>query len=154
MTRKQKRLSIILSSMILGGFAILLIVIAAKDNLLYFHSPSDIIAQSPEANKRIRMGGMVVENSIRKTETTVNYFAVTDYAETIEVEFNGILPDLFRECQGVVAEGVVNENNIFIADTVLAKHDESYMPPEVAESLKQEQGGREIGCKSYNEAQG
>ena len=125
-----------------------LILYAARDNLLYFHAPSDIITNGLDPAQRVRMGGMVVESSIEKTNTTLTRFKVTDFAETIQVEYDGILPDLFRECQGVVTEGVFSKDGIFIADTVLAKHDENYMPPEVADSLKANQDGREIGCQT------
>lgn len=145
MTKKQKRLAVIGGLLTVGGIAIFMILFAAQDNLLYFRSPTDIIAGEVDTKTRIRLGGMVEENSIIKTNTTITHFKVTDYAETIEVVYDGILPDLFRECQGVVTEGTLGQDGVFVADIVLAKHDEAYMPPEVAESLKNETGS-EIGC--------
>ncbi|MGB1024948.1 MAG: cytochrome c maturation protein CcmE, partial [Rhodospirillaceae bacterium] len=103
-------------------------------NLTFFLSPTEIAEKTVEEGRRIRLGGLVVEGSVQRTGDTVN-FAVTDHAHTVQIAYTGILPDLFREGQGIVAEGKLVGNQ-FQAATVLAKHDEQYMPAEVAEALK------------------
>ena len=108
---------------------------AFEDNIVFFHSPTDIIEKKIGEDRRFRLGGLVEEGSVRKAGGAVTIFRVTDLKETIAVSYKGLLPDLFREGQGVVAEGRL-KGGIFIADEVLAKHDETYMPPEVAEALK------------------
>lgn len=134
MTRKQHRLSLILASLILLGAAIGLISYALKDSFAYFTTPSDIISGKITA-KRLRLGGLVEAGSLKKTGLTAE-FKVTDGKSTLPVIYKGVLPDLFREGQGVVAEGVVIDG-LFRADTVLAKHDEKYIPKEVSNALKQ-----------------
>ncbi len=129
--------------MIVGGLALLalaagLMLTALRDNMVFFRSPSDI-AQSGLPQGRVRIGGMVMTGSVDRDDLRVA-FAVTDFVHTIEVTYTGMLPDLFREAQGVVAEGQFNADGVFEADTILAKHDETYMPPEVADALERAEG--------------
>ncbi|MCY6381503.1 cytochrome c maturation protein CcmE [Hoeflea prorocentri] len=137
MTRKQKRLSIIAAGVGVIGAAVLLVLFALQEQIVYFHSPTDVAEKTVEPGTRIRLGGLVAEASVQRGQGTYVEFAVTDTANTVPITYNGILPDLFREGQGVVVEGAFQSGNpTFVADTVLAKHDETYMPKEVAESLK------------------
>jgi len=109
---------------------------AFQSNLMLYYDPTDLVAQMPPAGERFRLGGMVEKGSLQKTSGTLDIkFLVTDYKHTVPVKYSGILPDLFREGQGVVAHGRMQAGT-FVADEILAKHDENYMPPEVAESLK------------------
>jgi cytochrome c-type biogenesis protein CcmE len=109
---------------------------AFQSNLMLYYDPTDLAAQMPPAGERFRLGGMVEKGSLQKTSGTLDIaFLVTDYKHTVPVKYSGILPDLFREGQGVVAHGRMQAGT-FVADEILAKHDEKYMPPEVAESLK------------------
>jgi cytochrome c-type biogenesis protein CcmE len=135
MKRKHKRLTFVAVSLVLLGAAAALIMNAFEDNIVFFHSPTDIIEKKVTEDRRFRLGGLVEEGSVRKAGGAVTTFRVTDLKETIAVSYKGLLPDLFREGQGVVAEGRL-KGGIFIADEVLAKHDETYMPPEVADALK------------------
>ncbi|KZL20993.1 Cytochrome c-type biogenesis protein CcmE [Pseudovibrio axinellae] len=138
MTRKQKRLGLIgLAGLVLGS-AVGLVLYGLSSSVTYFQSPSDIAEQQVAVGQRIRLGGLVEDNSVDKSAGSVILFRVTDQAETVPVSYKGILPDLFREGQGIIAEGYMDEKGVFNADTVLAKHDESYMPKEVYESLKDE----------------
>ncbi|KZL06085.1 cytochrome c maturation protein CcmE [Pseudovibrio ascidiaceicola] len=138
MTRKQKRLGLIgLAGLVLGS-AVGLVLYGLSSSVTYFQSPSDIAEQQVEVGQRIRLGGLVEDDSLDKSQGSVILFRVTDQAEAIPVSYKGILPDLFREGQGIIAEGHMNEKGVFIADTVLAKHDESYMPKEVYETLKED----------------
>jgi cytochrome c-type biogenesis protein CcmE len=137
MTRKQKRLTMILSGLAVIGLATGIMLYALSGTITFFHTPSDLTETGVLPGQRIRLGGMVENGSIKKGEGTVTTFLVTDQIKTISVSYNGILPDLFREGQGVVAEGTVQGDGTFVADTVLAKHDENYMPRELAESLKE-----------------
>ena len=136
MTRKQKRLSLILGGLAVIGLAAGLVLYALSDTITFFHTPSDLADTHVQVGQRIRLGGMVEKGSVTKGPGTVTSFGVTDTLKTITVSYDGILPDLFREGQGVVTEGKLQPDGTFIADTVLAKHDENYMPRELAESLK------------------
>lgn len=136
MTRKQRRTTVIVSGVTLLVAATLLILSAMRDSIVYFHSPSEVAAAGFETDQTIRIGGLVATGSVRRGEGETVFFSVTDMAETIPVEFTGILPDLFREGQGVVVEGMLGSAGKFTASSVLAKHDENYMPPEVADALK------------------
>jgi cytochrome c-type biogenesis protein CcmE len=136
MTRKQKRLSMILGGLAVLGIAAGLVLYALSDTITFFHTPSDLGETGVKAGQRIRLGGMVEDGSVRKGPGTITTFIVTDQISTVTVTYNGILPDLFREGQGVVTEGRLQADGTFVADTVLAKHDENYMPRELAESLK------------------
>jgi cytochrome c-type biogenesis protein CcmE len=136
MTRKQKRLSLILGGLAVLGLAAGLVLYALSDTITFFHTPSDLADTHVQVGQRIRLGGMVEKGSVTKGPGTVTSFAVTDTLKTVTVSYDGILPDLFREGQGVVTEGKMQPDGTFVADTVLAKHDENYMPRELAESLK------------------
>jgi len=123
--------------MALLGVATALMLNAFSDNLVFFHTPSDVTAKSFEQDRRFRLGGLVEEESVKKAEDGMTtHFRITDHDNAIKVVFKGSLPDLFREGQGVVAEGKLDASGVFLASEVLAKHDENYMPPEVADALK------------------
>lgn len=136
MTRKNRRAIFILTGLAILGLAVGLVLYAMRDNIVFFYSPSDIAQKAIAPDTRIRIGGMVEEGTLKHSGPATISFNVTDFAKTVTVTYTGILPDLFREGQGVVAEGKLQPDGTFVADTVLAKHDEKYMPPEVAESLK------------------
>ena len=137
MTRKRRRLIFVASGMVVLAAAAALVLTAFEDNLVFFYSPTDIGEKGIPEGRRFRLGGLVEEDSVRKTDGGLTVaFRVTDLSNAIPVTYKGILPDLFREGQGVVAEGVLNQDGVFEAAEVLAKHDENYMPPEVAEALK------------------
>jgi cytochrome c-type biogenesis protein CcmE len=135
MKRKHKRLTFVFVALILLTLATSLVLIAFEDNIVFFYSPTEILTKTEEPTQRIRLGGLVKDGSIKKSSSNEITFLVTDNKNTIEVKFYGILPDLFREGQGIVAEGKLN-NGTFFAEEVLAKHDENYMPPEVAAAIK------------------
>ena len=137
MTRKQKRLTMILGGLAIIGLAVGIILYALSGTITFFHTPSDLAETGVKPGQRIRLGGMIEAESVKKSAGTITTFNVTDQIKTITVSYNGILPDLFREGQGVVTEGMLQTDGTFIADTVLAKHDENYMPRELAESLKE-----------------
>jgi cytochrome c-type biogenesis protein CcmE len=117
--------------------AALLVMFAFRESIVFFHTPSDVAEKKIEAGQRFRLGGLVADGSVKRAEGTTVKFAVTDTLATVNVTYTGILPDLFREGQGVVTEGKLGPDGLFVADTVLAKHDENYMPPEVAKSLEE-----------------
>jgi cytochrome c-type biogenesis protein CcmE len=136
MTRKQRRLALVLGGLGLVGGAVALILTALSQNIVYFYAPAEL-AQHPLAEgRRFRLGGLVLQGSVKREAENVVDFAVTDRRATVKVRYQGILPDLFREGQGVVAEGRLGPGGVFVADQVLAKHDERYMPREVADALK------------------
>ena len=137
MTRKQKRLTMILGGLAIIGVAVGIILFALSGTITFFHTPSDLAETGVKPGQRIRLGGMVEAESVKKTAGTITTFNVTDQIKTITVSYNGILPDLFRDGQGVVTEGMLQTDGTFVADTVLAKHDENYMPRELADSLKE-----------------
>jgi cytochrome c-type biogenesis protein CcmE len=134
-TRKQRRLYFLVLAMLALGAATALVLTAMNDTLVYFYSPSDIQAKHVGPDRRLRIGGLVEKGSVVKHGEVVR-FNVTDLAATLPVTFTGVLPDLFREGQGVVAEGRMDVQGTFHASEVLAKHDEKYMPKEVADALK------------------
>jgi cytochrome c-type biogenesis protein CcmE len=136
MTRKQRRLTMIASAGAVLALAAALVLIALRDQIVFFYSPSEIAEKAPAPGTRFRLGGLVVDGSVMRAEDGSVSFAITDTANAIEVDFRGILPDLFREGQGVVAEGALTGDGRFSADNVLAKHDENYMPKEVVDALK------------------
>ena len=136
MTRKQRRAVLIVLSVCGLSLAVLLVTVALRDTIIFFLTPREVVEMAIPAGKRIRLGGLVAEGSLKRGAGMQVEFAITDKVKTIPVSYTGILPDLFREGQGVVAEGKLNGAGHFIADTVLAKHDENYMPPEVAKALK------------------
>ena len=137
MNAKYRRLFITIIIILTLGLATKLILMALEDNIVYFYTPNDLIEKfgdTQNIQNKIRIGGLVLESSIKK-EGEKTIFMITDRKKEVRVVFDGPLPDLFREGQGIVAEGMFQNNN-FIASEVLAKHDENYMPPEVADALK------------------
>lgn len=137
MTRKQKRLSVIGGAMLFLALASSLTLYALGQKTSYFYMPADLQTAQVEPGQRIRLGGLVEAGTINRGEGTAVSFSVTDQVHTVQVAYNGILPDLFREEQGVVTEGTFRDDGVFLADSVLAKHDETYMPKEIADSLKE-----------------
>jgi cytochrome c-type biogenesis protein CcmE len=136
MTRKQRRLILIGSSLGVLGVAVGLVLSAMSNSIVFFRSPTDVVEHHLAPGTRIRIGGLVKPGSVQKSDNMRIRFAVTDGKHDIPVRYQGIVPDLFREGQGVVAEGKLEPGGTFDADTVLAKHDERYMPKEVVEALK------------------
>jgi len=136
MTRKQQRLALILSGLAILGVATGLILYALRDTIVFFYTPSEVAEKHIGPGERIRLGGLVEKGSLVRNEGTTVKFIVTDTTKALPVVYSGQLPDLFREGQGVVAEGKLDAAGTLIADTVLAKHDERYMPREVADALK------------------
>ena len=136
MTRKQRRGVLIGTCLGVLGLAIGLVLFAMRDAIVFFYSPSEVAAMQIAPGQRFRLGGLVEIGSVQRSEGTTVRFTITDQARTLPVTFTGVLPDLFREGQGVVAEGTLEPDGVFHADNVLAKHDENYMPPEVAKKLK------------------
>jgi|TARA_R100001369_G_scaffold87378_1_gene122846 cytochrome c-type biogenesis protein CcmE len=134
---RKKRLFIILAILAGVGVAVTLALSALQENINLFYTPTQIAAGEAPEGTRIRAGGMVEEGSVqRSTDSLTVSFQVTDYAEAVTIQYQGILPDLFREGQGIVALGRVNADGVLVADEVLAKHDENYMPPEVTAALE------------------
>ena len=138
MTRKQRRLTLIGLSGTVLAVAAGLALYGLTDRITFFSTPSDIAAKSIAPGERIRLGGLVKDGSVVKTEGGNVRFVVTDGTATVAVAYQGILPDLFREGQGVVAEGVIAPDRSLVADTILAKHDERYMPREVVDAMKKQ----------------
>ena len=134
--KRRKRLFIILLAFLAFSISGFLILNATRDSLIYFYSPTEILEKQGLQEKIIRIGGLVEENSVTYINSSQIEFQVTDGIQNILVSYNGILPDLFREGQGVICEGSLNNEGKFEALRILAKHDENYMPPEVAEKLK------------------
>jgi cytochrome c-type biogenesis protein CcmE len=147
MTRKQRRLVLIGSSLGVLAIAAALVLGALKDSIVFFNSPTDVVEKHLAPGKRIRVGGLVKPGSLQRGENLQIRFAVTDGKSDIAVRYQGIVPDLFREGQGVVAEGAMDGGGIFVADTVLAKHDERYMPREVVDALKKSGRWQEGGVQ-------
>jgi len=136
MKRKHKRLTFVVVAMALVGVATGLVLYALGDGVSLFHSPTDIVTKQPDPNQSIRLGGLVEEGSVNREEGSATVqFKVTDLENTVLVVYDGLLPDLFREGQGIVTTGKV-VNGTFVAEEVLAKHDENYMPPEAVDALK------------------
>lgn len=135
--KRKKRLIVVLAVVVLSSLGIGLVTYGLRGNINLFYPPADVIAGKAPTGQQIRVGGMVVEGSIVRSDNSLDVrFEVTDYAGTVPVMYSGILPDLFDEGQGVVAAGKLDERGVFVAHEVLAKHDENYMPPEVAEALE------------------
>jgi len=136
MMARHKRLMLVLGIVAGVGIAVVLATQAFKSNVMFFFDPSQVAAGEAPPDKRFRLGGMVEKGTLKKTPGTLDVeFLVTDFKHTVPVRYSGMLPDLFREGQGVIAHGRM-QNGTFVADEILAKHDEKYMPPEVAKSLK------------------
>lgn len=129
------------------GVAVGLVLFALDDSIVFFYSPSDVAEKQISAGQRFRLGGLVEEGSVKRGEGAFVKFAITDTAKSISVSYNGVLPDLFREGQGVITEGKLGSDGVFAADNVLAKHDENYMPPEVADALKKQGVWRDSKAK-------
>jgi len=151
MTRKQRRLTIIGCSLGVLALAAGLVLNALRDSIVFFSTPSMVAEQQVAAGRRFRLGGLVQPGSLKRGDNLAVTFEVADTNAKLPVVYQGILPDLFREGQGVVAEGALDASGVFKADTVLAKHDETYMPKEVADALKKQghwkddYGGKEAG---------
>ena len=138
MTRKQRRLVLIGTSLGVLALAAALILNALRDSVVFFNSPSDVVEKNVQPGTRIRLGGLVKPGTLQRGDNLAVRFEVTDGNRAILVAYQGILPDLFREGQGVVTEGALDGAGVFKADAVLAKHDETYMPKEVADALKKQ----------------
>jgi cytochrome c-type biogenesis protein CcmE len=138
MTRKQRRLSLLGAALGVLALAVALVLFALKDSIVFFNSPTDVVEKHVKPGQRIRIGGLVKEGSVQRGESLAVRFEVTDGRSTIPVAYVGLLPDLFREGQGIVAEGALDAAGTLRADSVLAKHDETYMPKEVADALKKQ----------------
>jgi len=145
MTPKRKRLWLLVGSLAVLGVAATLVLTALNDNIVFFYSPTQVADKKPGPERHFRLGGLVEQGSLKKDGIEVR-FTVTDLQKTVPVVYRGLLPDLFREGQGVIAEGTLGGDGLFVAREVLAKHDENYMPPEVAKALKEsgrwQEGGR------------
>ncbi len=135
MKPRHKRLAIAGGVLVAVGAVSALVLSAFESNLVFFYSPSQVVAKEVPDGRTFRLGGMVEEGSVRREGVKVN-FVVTDTVQKVPVTYEGILPDLFKEGKGVVAQGQLNPDGVFVAREVLAKHDENYMPPEAAEALK------------------
>lgn len=146
MTRKQRRMYFVFLGMLALGAAAALVLTAMNDTLVYFYTPSDLRTKQVSPDRRLRIGGLVEQGSVAHQGDVVR-FTVTDLTATLPVTYRGVLPDLFREGQGVVAEGKMDAQGLFHASEVLAKHDENYMPKEVADALKKSGQWQEEGKK-------
>ncbi|HUI13774.1 MAG TPA: cytochrome c maturation protein CcmE [Xanthobacteraceae bacterium] len=136
MTRKQRRLTLIGGGLAVLAVAVALMLNAFRDSIVFFNSPTDVVEKHVEPGTHIRLGGLVKDGSLVRGNNLNVRFDITDGKTQIPVTYTGVLPDLFREGQGVVAEGMLGGGGVFDADTILAKHDETYMPKEVADALK------------------
>jgi cytochrome c-type biogenesis protein CcmE len=137
-TRKQRRLTLILSALGVLSIALGLVLYAMRDSIVFFYTPAAVAEKSIGPGTRFRLGGLVKEGSVTRTMGQDIAFEIVDAQRSLRVQYRGLLPDLFREGQGVVAEGMLDSAGVFKADTVLAKHDETYMPREVADALKKQ----------------
>ena len=143
--RKRRRLAFAVALVIAGAGGAALVVSALKDNVLYFYSPTDIATKHVAPGVDFRIGGLVKKGSVVKGPQAQVRFVVTDGRTNVPVDYDGVLPDLFREGQGVVALGALSPNGVFDASQILAKHDERYMPPEVVDALKRSGRWKEGG---------
>ncbi len=152
MKRKHQRLMFVGFALLGLGAAVALVLTALEDNVVFFHSPTDVAEKKLPTGRAMRVGGLVVENSVKRGGDGLTVaFEITDMSNTLPVVFTGILPDLFREGQGVVAEGELKTDGVFAAREVLAKHDENYMPPEVADALKKSGQWKEPAAQGKTE---
>ena len=154
MTRKQRRLVLIGAGLGVLALSAALVLTALKDSIVFFNSPTDIVEKRIAPGTRIRLGGLVKEGSLVRGDNLAVRFEVTDGAKSIPVVHQGILPDLFREGQGVITEGALEPGGTFKADTILAKHDEKYMPKEVADALKKTGHWKDETAKKTSAAPG
>jgi cytochrome c-type biogenesis protein CcmE len=136
MTRKQRRLILIGGSGVVLAVAVGLVLSAMTSSIVFFRSPTEIAQEHPAPGTRVRIGGLIENGSVKRSGNLNISFKVTDGNHAVAVRYQGLVPDLFREGQGVVAEGKIEPGNTLVADTVLAKHDERYMPREVVDALK------------------
>jgi cytochrome c-type biogenesis protein CcmE len=153
MNPKRKKRLILIGLMVAGvSVAVAMALKAFNENLMFFFSPVEVAQGKAPDNAPFRLGGMVVEGSVQRPgDGILVEFGLTDHADTVTVRYEGILPDLFREGQGIVALGRLDGEGVFVADEVLAKHDENYMPPEVAEALKTAQAHTQNAASAYQE---
>lgn len=149
---KRSRRKMLVAMVVFGvGIATVLALTAFEENLLYFYSPTQIHAGEAPQNRTFRVGGLVVDGSVRREQNSLAIqFDLTDNAAVVPVSYTGILPDLFREGQGIVAMGRIGNDGLFVADEVLAKHDENYMPPEVADALDAAHEAGKTGTPATN----
>jgi cytochrome c-type biogenesis protein CcmE len=141
MTPRRKRLFVVLGILTGVAASVSLAVMASRENIMFYFDPSQVAEGKAPAAKRFRIGGMVVKGSVVRNPGDLQVrFLLSDFAHEVPVEYSGVLPDLFREGQGIIAHGTLSPSGTFVADEVLAKHDEKYMPPEVAASLKNKDG--------------
>ena len=138
MTRRQRRLTLIGGSLAVLAVAAALVLNAMRDSIVFFSTPAAVAEKHIPAGKRFRLGGLVQPGSLVRGDNLAVKFQIGDGSATLPVSYQGILPDLFREGQGVIAEGALDSSGVFRADTVLAKHDETYMPKDVADALKKQ----------------
>jgi len=136
-TRKRRRLYAVIAGLTMLSVAASLVLVAFEDTIVFFYSPTDLIEKTVQPGQTLRVGGLVVEDSVKKAADGVTtIFGITDLNQVVEVRFTGLLPDLFREGQGIISEGTLGPDGVFMASSVLAKHDENYMPKEIADALK------------------
>ena len=138
MTRRQRRFSLIGAALGVLALAVALVLSALNESIIFFNSPTELVEKQIKPGTRMRIGGLVKEGSMSRGEGLAVHFEVTDGKRSVPVAYQGLLPDLFREGQGVVAEGALDSGGVFRADSVLAKHDETYMPKDVADALKKQ----------------
>ncbi len=150
MTIKQKRLALILGGLTVLAGAVALVLTAFNQNLVFFFTPTQITSKEAPIGRVFRLGGMVESGSVKRDGVNVS-FRVTDTAQTVAVAYSGILPDLFKEGKGVVAQGTLGDDGVFRAKEVLAKHDENYMPPEAATAVERAQKAREMAAKTLTQ---
>ena len=150
MTIKQKRLALILGGLVVLSAAVALVLTAFNQNLVFFFTPTQITSKEAPIGRVFRLGGMVEMGSVKRDGVNVS-FRVTDTAEIVPVAYSGILPDLFKEGKGVVAQGTLGDDGVFRAKEVLAKHDENYMPPEAATAVERAQKAREMATKTLKQ---
>lgn len=155
MKARQKRIILVGTGLIVLGIGAFLILSAFQKNLVFFYTPTQVLSGEAPRNRSFRVGGMVEAGSLQRRgdDVTVS-FIVTDTVQRVRVNYRGILPDLFKEGKGVVAQGKLDAGNVFVAEEVLAKHDENYMPPDAAYALKQGQQGQQMLRKIGNSVSG
>ena len=142
MTPRQRRITLVVGILAGVSLAVLLAMRAFQDNVMFFFDPTQVATGEAPVDKRFRLGGMVRPGTVVRAPGSLEMqFVVTDFQRDVPVRYSGVVPDLFRENQGVVAHGRLGTDGIFVADEILAKHDENYMPPEVAEAIKEKHGG-------------
>lgn len=142
MTPRRRRMLLVIGILVGVGISGALALTAFRDNVMFFFDPSEVALGTAPVAERFRLGGMVSKGSVHREPGSLEVrFTVTDFVHDVPVSYTGVLPDLFREGQGVVAHGRLGSNGIFVADEVLAKHDEKYMPPEVTKAIKDKHGG-------------